>query len=152
MEPPTSEVMLVSLQGQENSQKPQIQPAIEVLSNRTPESPLKPSPRASMQTLLTQPISSFLQHSGKTGSPGSHNGAHNMLNKPASSSSLPQSESVLGHLPNQCDSVCSDHPRNSSISLQNNKSTESNSQGSTCNQQIGSIIHLSTLEDLDHAQ
>ncbi|XP_042276051.1 uncharacterized protein LOC121903263 isoform X1 [Thunnus maccoyii] len=157
VEPPIPEVMLVSLQDQENSQKPQTQPA------RAPESPLKPSTCAPMQSSVIQPISSFLQHSGNTSSPGSHSGAtkmppkyaENMHTKPASSVSLPQSENVLGHvnsMPNQCQSVHSDHPSNSSISLQNNRLTESNIQESTCNQQIGPIIHLSTLEDLDHAQ
>lgn len=148
MEPPIPEVMLTSTEDQENSRKSQTQP------DKVSESPLKVFPPASMQTPVIQHNLPFLQH--YTGSPGSHSGAikipaeyaQRMSTKPASSVSLPQSVSSV---PNQCHVVHSDHPNSSSISLQNNRLTESNSQ-STCNQQIGPIIHLSTLEDLDHAQ
>ncbi|KAM7391949.1 hypothetical protein PAMP_022595 [Pampus punctatissimus] len=144
-----TEVMLVSTQDQESSQKPQTHPSIEVLGNKTLESLVKPSPCAS----TLQHYENAGSHSGVTQMPPEY--AHKIHTKPASSISLPQSESVLGNLnsvPNQCHSVHSDHPSNSSISLQNNRSTKSNSEESTYSQQ--SIIHLepSTLEDLDQAQ
>ncbi|KAM7416677.1 hypothetical protein PAMA_018639 [Pampus argenteus] len=143
MEPPIPEVML---EDQEGSQKRQ---TIEVLGNRTPGSLLKLSPCAS----TLQQSENTGSHRGVTQIPPEY--AHKIHTKPASLISLPQAESVLGNLnsvPNQYHSVYSDHPRNSSISLQNNRSTESNSEESTYSQQNGSIIHLSTLEDLDHAQ
>uniref|UniRef100_A0A3B4VGP9 Kinesin motor domain-containing protein n=1 Tax=Seriola dumerili TaxID=41447 RepID=A0A3B4VGP9_SERDU len=152
--PPMPEVMLVSLQDQENSQKPKTMP---VLGNKAPASPLKPSTCASMRTSARQSISPPVQHSGNTGSSSSiPNGAtqisteytYNMHNKPASSISTPQSESVLG----QCHTVHSNHSSNSNNSLQPNSPAESNGQGSTSNQQIRPIIHLSALEDLDHDQ
>ncbi|XP_023266417.1 uncharacterized protein LOC111658217 [Seriola lalandi dorsalis] len=152
--PPMPEVMLVSLQDQENSQKPKTMP---VLGNKAPASPLKPSTCASMQTSARQSISPPVQHSWNTGSSSSiPNGAtqisteytYNMHNKPASSTATPQSESVLG----QCHTVHTNHSSNSNNSLQPNSPAESNGQEITSNQQIRPIIHLSALEDLDHDQ
>ncbi len=152
------EVMLVPLQDQENNQKPQTRPAIEVLGNKAPASPLKPFTCASVQTSFMQSISSSVQHPGNAGSPSSHNlmtnGAtemppeypHNVHNKLALSISTSQPESVLSQL----NTVHSNYSSN--ISLQPNGSKESNSQESTSSHQIRPIIHLSTLEDLDHDQ
>ncbi|XP_040011667.1 uncharacterized protein LOC120805479 isoform X2 [Xiphias gladius] len=151
---PLPEVMLVSLQDQENSQKPQTMP---VLGNEAPASPLKAC--TSMQTSVVHSISPSARYSRNTDSPSSHNlipngatqmpteYAHNMYNKPAFSISTP-SESVLG----QCDTVHSNHSSDSSNSLPPNIPAKSNGQESPSNQQIRPIIHLSTLEDLDHAQ
>lgn len=146
MKPPIPEVMLVSLQGQQDNKKPQTMPAIDALGNKPPAPPPTLSRCASMQTSVMQSNLSSVQHSGNTGSPRSHNVmtngatkvppeyAHNVHNKLAFSISTPQSESVcqLNTLPNG--------------------PTESNSQKSTSNQQIRPIIHQSTLEDLDHSQ
>lgn len=160
--PPIPEVMLVSLQDQENNQKPQTMPAIEV---KAPASPLQPSTCASVQTSFMQSISSSVEHSGNTGSPRSHNlmtnganqmppeYAHNVHNKLAFSISTPQPGCVLSQLntlPKQCHTVHSNYSSN--ISLQPNGPNKSNTQGSTSNQQIRPIIDLSTLEDLDHDQ
>lgn len=167
MKPPIPEVMLVSFQDQENNQKPQTTPAIEVLAYIPPESSLKTSTCGSTQTYIMQSISSSVQQSGNTSSPGSHSlmtyGATHvppeyacyMLSKLAFSIPKPQSDSVLGQLntvPKQCHTVHSNHPSNSNISLQQNGSIESNSQESTSNHTITPIINLSTLEDLDHGQ
>ncbi|XP_045889775.1 uncharacterized protein LOC123959647 [Micropterus dolomieu] len=159
MKPSIAEVMLVSLQDQDNNHKPQTMPAIEVLGKRVLASQRKPCTHASMQTSV--------QHSGNSSSHSSHNlmtnGATqmppedtpNVHNKLASSLSARQSESVLGKankLPKQCHTVQIDHSNNSIISLQLNYSTESNNQEGTSNRQIRPIIHLSTLEDLKHGQ
>ncbi|XP_031712448.1 uncharacterized protein LOC116388580 isoform X1 [Anarrhichthys ocellatus] len=167
MKPPIPEVMLVSLQDQENNQKPQTTPAIDVLGYIPPAPPLKTSKCGSTQTSVMQSISSSVQQSGNTSSPGSHNlmtygdtdvppdYARYMLSKLAFSISTPQSDSVLGQLntvPKQCHTVHSNHPSNSNISLQQNGPIESNSQESTSNQKITPIINLSTLEDLDQGQ
>ncbi|XP_044053578.1 uncharacterized protein LOC122876847 isoform X2 [Siniperca chuatsi] len=164
MKPSIPEVMLASLQDQENNQKPLTMPAIEVLGNKVPAFPLKPSACASMQTSVMQSISSSVQHSentcshnlmtnGATQMPPEY--AHNVHGKLAFSISIPHSENVLGQLntlPKQCHTVQSDHSSNSNISCQPNSSTESNSQETTSNQQISPKINLSTLEDLDHGQ
>ncbi|XP_028433888.1 uncharacterized protein LOC114555584 isoform X2 [Perca flavescens] len=167
MKPPIAEVMLVSLQDEENNQKPQTMPTIKVLGSRTLGSPLNPSACASVQTSVIQSISSSVHQCGNTGSPSSHklttNGAtqmppeyaHNMHNKLAFSISSTQSESVLGQLntvQKPCHTVHINHFSNSNISLQPNGPIESNIQESTSNQQIRPIIHLSTPKDLDHGQ
>ncbi|XP_034398126.1 uncharacterized protein LOC117736718 [Cyclopterus lumpus] len=157
--------MLVSLQDQENNQKPQTTPAIEVLGYIPPVSTLKTSTCGSTQTSIMQSISSSVQQSGNTSSPGSHNlmtysgathvpseYARYMLSKLAFSISTPQSDSVLGQLntvPKQCHTVHSNHPTNINISLQQNCS---NSRESASNYNNTPIINLSTLEDLDHGQ
>ncbi|XP_071339147.1 kinesin-like protein KIF24 isoform X2 [Trachinotus anak] len=152
--PPIPEVVLVSLQDQENSQKPQARP---ILDNNTPATPHKPSTCASMQTSVLHSISPLVQHSRNTDSSRSiSNGAaqmpteytYNIHNKPVSSISTLQSESVFG----QCRTVHSNHSSTSNNSLQPNSRAESNGQESTSNQQIRPIIHLSASEDLDHAQ
>ncbi|XP_029296186.1 uncharacterized protein LOC115013805 [Cottoperca gobio] len=148
MKPPIPEVMLVSLRDQENTQKAHT-PVFEVLGNRTPASPLKPSTCASMQTSVMQSISSSAQQSGNTGSPSSNN-----LMTNGATQIPPQSESALGQLktvPKHCQTVHSNH-LNSNISLRPNSPIESNSQESTSNQQIRPIIHLPTLEELDHGK
>lgn len=165
MKPPFPEVMLVSLQDQENNHQPQTTPAIELLGHKTPTSPPKPSTCASVQTPVTQSISSSVQQPENTGSPSSHNPttngatqippeyALNTHSKLAFSISTPQSESVLVNtVPKQCHTVHSNRSSNSNNSLQPNSHTESNSEESTGNQQIRPIIHLSMLEDLDHGQ
>lgn len=145
MKPYSSEVMLVSLQDQENNQKPQTTPAIEVVDNKAPASQLT---FASIETSeAMQSISSSVQHCRNTGSPSSQNlMTHNAHNNLAFSISKPQSESVLGQ------AVHSNYSSNSNISLQPNSAAESNSEESTTSLQIRPIIHLSTLEDLYHAQ
>lgn len=148
MEPYIPEVMLVSLQDQENNQKPQTTSAIEVVDNKAPASQ---STFASIETSeARQSISSSVQHCRNTGSPSSQNlmthNAHNVHNNLAFSISKPQSESVLGQ------AVHSNYSSNSNISLQPNSAAESNSEESTTSLQIRPIIHLSTLEDLYHAQ
>ncbi|XP_076587293.1 uncharacterized protein LOC143321062 [Chaetodon auriga] len=167
VKPPVPEVMLVSLQDQENNQKPQTTKAIEVLDNKAPASPFKPSTWASMGTSVMQLISSSVQQSGSTGSSNSHglmtNGAtqipseytHHVHDKIAFSISTPQSEGALGQvntLPKQCHTVHSNHSSNSNISLQPNSPTESNCEESTSNLQKKNLTHLSRLEDLYHSQ
>ncbi|KAK9523385.1 hypothetical protein VZT92_019780 [Zoarces viviparus] len=73
MKPPIPEVMLVSLQDQENNQKPQTTLAIDVLGFIPPASPLKTSKCGSTQTSVMQSISSSVQQPGNTSSSGSHN-------------------------------------------------------------------------------
>lgn len=156
MKPSIPEVMLVSLQDQENNQQPQTTSAIEVVDNKGPASQ---STFASIETSeAMQSISSSVQHCRNTGSPSSQNlmtvdatqmppkYAHTVHNNLAFSISKPQSESVLGQ------AVHSNHSSNSNISLQPNSAAESNSEESTTSLQIRPIIHLSTLEDLYHAQ
>ncbi|XP_041793481.1 uncharacterized protein LOC121606931 [Chelmon rostratus] len=161
MKPPIPEIRLVSLQDQENYQKPQTTPAIEVMDNKAPASPLKPSTWASMGISVMQSVSSSVQPSGNTGSPSlMTNGAtqipleyaHGVHDKIAFSISTPQSESVLGQvntLQKRCHTVHSNH---SSISPQPNNSTESNCEESTGNLQLRNITNLSMLEDLYHSQ
>ncbi|XP_040897283.1 uncharacterized protein LOC121184013 [Toxotes jaculatrix] len=155
--PPVPEVMQVFLCDQENCQKPQ---TLMVLGNKGPASSRKPSTCVSMQTSVMQSISPSVRHSQSTDSPSSpepipkgatqipREYARNMPNKPASSISTPQSEIPL----EQCHTVYSNNSPGSNSSLQPITSAESNNQESTSNQQIRPIIHLSTLEDLDHAQ
>ncbi|XP_070689493.1 kinesin-like protein KIF24 [Pempheris klunzingeri] len=147
IKPPVPEVIPEEVPVSQNNKKPQTTPAIDVVGNKAPASPLKPSTCASLQTSVVQPISSSVQHSGNTWSPSSlslmsnsatqmpPDYAHNVHNKRGFFISSPQSESVLGQL-----------------NALPNSPMESNSQRSTSNQQIRPIIHLSTLEDLDHGQ
>ncbi|XP_018523899.1 uncharacterized protein LOC108878082 isoform X2 [Lates calcarifer] len=149
--PSMPEVMLGSLHDLENSQKPQTMP---VFGNKASASQFKTSTYASMQTSVMQSSSPFVLHSKKTDSPSSRNlipndatqmateSAHTIDHKPASSISTPHLESVFGH----CHTVHTNQSSDSDNSLQ------SNSQENTSNLQIKPIIHLSTLEDLDHAQ
>ncbi|XP_056275216.1 uncharacterized protein LOC130196855 isoform X2 [Pseudoliparis swirei] len=162
MKPPIPEVILVSLRDQENNQKPQTTPAIEVLGYIPPTSPLKTSTCGSTETSIMHSISSSAQPSGNTSSPNSHNlmtysGATHvppeysryMLSKLAFSISTPQSDSVLGQLntvPKQCHTGHSNHPTNTNISLQKN------CQETASNYTITPITNLSTLEDLDPRQ
>ncbi|XP_059192711.1 uncharacterized protein LOC131974423 [Centropristis striata] len=163
MKRPIPEVMPVSVQDQENNEKPQTKPVFKVLGNQTPASPLKPSALASMQTSVMQSISSSVQQSGNTGSPSSHNlmsndatqilpeYAQNIHNKCAFSISTPQSESgscQLNTVPKQCHTVHLNHSSNSNI--QTKGPTESNGQESRGKQQIRPRSHLSILENLEH--
>lgn len=151
----------------EHTHKPQIMQAIEVLSNKAPAPPLNLSTYASMQTSVVQSFTPSVQYSSNTCSSNSHNlipndapqippqYGHNMYSKSASSISTQQSESVLGHLntaPSQCHTVHSHHLRDLNNSLKLNSPTESNGQERTSSQQVRPIIHLSTLEDMNHAQ
>ncbi len=159
------ELMPLTLQDQDNNQKPQTTSVIEVLKNNAPESPLKPS--ASTETSVMQSSLYSVQHSGSTGSISIQNlltsdatqtpadYAHKMHKKLDFSFSLPQSGSVRGQmntLPIQCQTVNSGHSSDSSISFQSNSHTESDSKEITGYLQSRPTIHLSTLEDLYHSQ
>lgn len=166
MKPPIPEVMLVSLQDQENNQIPQTTPASEIVDNKAPASLFKPSTFASLEPSAVQAISSSVQHGGNTGSPRSQNlmpinatqtapkYTHNVHNNLGFSISKPKSESVLGQdtLPKQCQPVQRNHSSNVNISLRPKSAAESNSEGTTTSPHIRPIIPLSTLEDLYHAQ
>lgn len=135
-----------------------------VMGNKAPTSLFKPSTCASMETSVTQSISSSFKDSGSTGSPCSlmknvgiqmpQDYAQNEHSRLSFSTLTPQSENVLGQLnslPKQSHLVHSIHSSNSNIPFQPNRPTELDNQESI-NQQIRPIIPLSTLEDLDHGQ
>lgn len=153
MRSPISEVMKVSLQDQENRQTLKTTPVTEVVNNNPPKSLFKPSTFASTEPSSMQSISSSVQHCGNTGSSNSPpEYADYVCNNLAFFISKQQSENFPGQdiLPKQRYTMHSNHSSN--MSLQPNSAAESNSEVSTTSLQIRPTIHLSTLEDLYHAQ
>lgn len=149
---PIPEVVLVSVQDQEDNQIPQTTPTIETLVNKASAPLFKPSTFASQEPSV--------QHGGNTGSLSLQNlmpinatrtackHAHNAHNNLSFSISKPKSERVLGKdtLSKQCQTVQSNHSSNVNISLR-----PKSAEGPTC-PLVRPIIPLSTLEDLYHSQ
>lgn len=160
MTSPIPEVVLVSVQDQEDNQIPQTTPTIETLVNKASAPLFKPSTFASQEPSVMQAISSSVQHGGNTGSLSLQNlmpinatqtackHAHNAHNNLAFSISKPKSQRVLGKdtLSKQCQTVQSNHSSNVNISLR-----PKSAEGPTC-PLVRPIIPLSTLEDLYHSQ
>lgn len=139
------EVMLYSAQEQEDNQKPQTKPAIKVPACRSPFVSIqhcRNTGLTSSQNLITV---------GATQTPLKY--AQNVANL-AFPISKPQSERVLGWdtLPKQCQAAHPNHSSNSNISLQQKCAAFSNNEKILPSLQIRPVLHLSTLEDLYHAQ
>lgn len=137
--------MLYSAQKQEDNQKPQTTPAIKV--------PACGSKFVSVQHCRNTGLTSSqdVMTVDATQTPPKY--AQNVPNL-AFPISKPQSERVLGWdtMPKQCQAVHPNHSSNSNISIQQRCAAFSNNEKSLPSLQIGPVLHLSTLEDLYHAQ
>lgn len=155
MKHPIPEGMWVSLQDKDNTQKPQTVPDI-----KASITPLNSSICTSMQTSVQQSATPSVQHSSNIDASRSCNPnlndnkpmpsqyAYSIHSKPALSILTQQSECVLGplnHVPCQCRTVHSNNFKESNNSFQANCCTEN-----ATSEQIRPLMHLSTLEDLDH--
>lgn len=135
-----AEVMLYSAQEQEDNQKPQTTPAIQLVPTFVPVQHCRNTGLTSSQNLMTVDTTQIQPKYAQN------------VPSLAFPISKPQSKKVLGWDTLQSQAVHPSHSSNSNISLQQKCAALSNNEKSPPSLQIRPVLHLSTLEDLYHAQ